>query len=145
MPLNRDEAVTEMITVIAGALGPMPTTYPNGPDIAQSVKGQPWARVTIRHAKSERATIGVRRERHRGLLFVQYMLPVGTGADLTYSAPQPLLDALTDCRTPGGVWFRNVSLFEPGAGDGELTSGENGDYFVVTVQAEFTYDEIRGK
>lgn len=144
MPIDRDGAISELVAVIAPALVGMPTQWPNGPDVSQTVKGDTWCRVTFRHTPSRRATLGTRRERHTGVLFVQYMLPIGTGATLTYSAPKPLLDALTDCRTSGGVWVRDVSLYEPGSSDADISSDETDGYYVVTVQATFTYDEIRG-
>lgn len=144
MPIDRDGAISELVAVIGPALAGIPTQWPNGPDVAQTAKGVPWCRVTFRHAQSRRATLGVRRERHTGVLFAQFMLPIGTGATLTYSTPKPLLEALTDCRTSGGVWVRDVSLYEPGAGDADISSDETDGYYVVTVHATFTYDEIRG-
>lgn len=144
MPLKRAEAIDEMVAVLVPALNGIPTEWPNKAtkDNAPTDKSNAWGRVTFRHAESTRATIGVRRERHNGFLFVQLFFRVGTGLDDVYTVPQPLLDALTDCRTAGGVWFRSVSLFEGGFGS-ELDTEETEAYYPVTVQAQFTYDEIR--
>lgn len=141
MPLNRADAIAEMVTVMVPALSGIPTVWPNKTEDAIDKSGT-WVRVTFRHGESSRATLGVRRERHQGFVFVQFFFRVGTGSDDVYTVPQAMLDALTDCRTRGGVWFRNVSLFEGGFG-AEIGEEETDAYFPVTVQAQFTYDEIR--
>ena len=143
MPLKRADAVNEMVAVVAPALDGIPTVYPNKSEAGIDKSGV-WARVVFRHAESGKATLGgkLRRERHSGFLFVQFLMPLGKGSDDIYTAPQPLLDAITDCGTPGGVWFRDVSLFE-GSNGAELDTEEDGAYFTAVFQAQFTYDEIR--
>lgn len=142
MPVNRSQAIDEMVSHIAPVLqgAGIPTQYPNVSDSAIDKRGI-WSRVTFVHDPSFRASLGARRERHTGQVYVQFFLPKGTGGELIYTVPQAMLDALTDLRTQGGVWMRNVSLFEDG--ESEETTGTSEAYYTVTVQALFTYDEFR--
>lgn len=141
MPCNHDTAVDEMIARIAPVLDTqgIPTKYPNGPEPDRTAGA--WARVTFRHGDSGRATIGTRRERHDGHLYVQYFFPLGSGATLLYSLPQAMLNALVDFHSPSGVWLRKVTLLDDGEED---VAAEDG-FYDVTIKAQFQYDEFRGK
>ena len=140
MPANRATAIDDMVAVLVPALDGIPTQWPNISD-GDLDKSGVWARVTFVHGLSSRASLGARRENHVGTVYVQLFMQTGKGGEDIYSRPQPILDALTDCRTPNGVWFRHVSLYEDGAGS--VSVGDSEAYYSVTVTAEFSYDEFR--
>lgn len=140
MPANHATAVDEIVAVLVPALTGVPTVWPNKSD-SDIDKSSLWARVTIRHEGSRRVSLGARRENHTGSVYVQMFFPAGTGVEEVYTRPQAVLDALTDARTPNGVWFREVTLYE-GGGDA-VNNGDSEAYYPVLVQAGFNYDEFR--
>lgn len=142
MSAKPDIAVDEIVALIAPSLAGIPTQWPNE-DEPDRPKGAKWARVTIRHADGQRATLGgsKRRQRYTGTVWVQFFFPKGMGSTDIYVTPQATLDAVTDGRTPSGVWFRDAVMYEGVADDEEQDATP---YFPMTVRASFTYDEIRG-
>lgn len=99
---------------------------------------EPWARVTLRHADGEQATLanhGSRRRWQRsGNLFVQVFTPVGEGLSRSYDLCKILTDALEGKSTARGVWFRNVRLNEIGTSDA---------WYQINIEATWEYDEVK--
>ena len=138
MPCTRDVAIQEIVDRITPVLAGIPTKWPNAPE-PTIPSDTAWVRISFRNADSGRSAIGVRRETHDSFLYVQYFFPPGSGTTLIYSVPQLMLNALVDYKTPSGVWFRKVTLLDGNADDTEDVSG----YFPMTIQAQFTFDEVR--
>jgi len=108
-------------------------------DIAQDVPAEgAWARVTVRHASGNQATlssgIGQRRFRHEGAVIVQIFTPFNDGMedsdDLAAIAKQAFEGEVT---SPGRVIFRRVRINE---------IGQDGQWFQTNVLADFEYDHI---
>lgn len=108
-------------------------------DVAQDIPDSgPWARVTIRHATGNQATlsngIGQRRFRHEGQVFVQIFTPFNDGMedadDLAAIAKQAFEGEVT---SPGRVIFRRVRINEV---------GQDGQFFQTNVVTDFEYDHI---
>lgn len=104
---------------------------------ADQVEPQPWARITIEHARGFQASLasdqGLRRWERRGFVVTQVFAPGGAGTGETYDLAKRVVDAFQGKKTAHGVWFRNVRIQERGA---------SGPWFQVNVVVEFTYDEL---
>jgi len=141
MSLTRAEAIDEMLTVFHGAWSPTghPVKYDNvGAISPPPTTTSPWARVVLRHATSEQATLsgvaGNRRFRRSGSITVQIFTPVGEGLPSDEDLPKIVQDAYEGVTTPGGVIFRSVAISE---------IGSDREWFQVNVVASFEYDEIK--
>ncbi len=97
-----------------------------------------FGRLTIRHERGERASLGVARFRHFGRVYVQILVPLSKrSASVDYDPiAQAVAAALENPgATAGNLWFRNVGLQEMGVD----TFGKHSQ---VQVTAEFTFDRI---
>lgn len=104
----------------------------------RSSSSSPWAVVTLRHTAGRQSTlssdVGNRRFSRTGTLTVQIFTSAGKGLQESYDLAKVVSDAFEGSYTPGGVWFRNLTLREV---------GRDGEFFQVNVITEFTYDEIK--
>ena len=98
----------------------------------------PWARVGLRHTRSEQATLagtdGRRRFDRNGILTIQIFVPPGKGLAEASDLPKILQDAYEGVETTNGAWFRDVVVNEVGT---------DGDFYQTNVVALFEYDEIK--
>lgn len=139
MSLDYAAARDEMLTLFSTAWQTTghPVLFEDAPTDQRPADGSPWARVSIRHAGGEQATLagetGMRRWRRTGTLFVQVFTPRGNGFALADSLGKVAAHAFQGKRTPGGVWFRDVSMRE---------IGPDGPWMQVNVTAAFEYDEV---
>ena len=98
----------------------------------------PWARVTIRHASGEQATLrgdaGLIRWRRSGIITIQVFFPLKLGGLApSRSLARVAAAAYEGASTAGGAWFRNVRVTE---------IGPDGPWYNVNALAEFEYDEL---
>ncbi len=143
MSLNRREAITEINTLFQ-------TAWKLTEDISRvkwdnvGSKSVPpdgqeaWARVVLRHNTSRQATLagatGTRRFERRGTLIVQVFETPGKGLSGAVDLPKVVCDSYEGATTPGGVWFRDVTINEV---------GQDGDFFQTNIVVKFEYSEIR--
>ncbi|MCP4897717.1 MAG: hypothetical protein GY906_12155 [bacterium] len=97
-----------------------------------------WARVTVRHSDGNQATlsnsVGQRRFRHEGTVFVQIFTPLDEGLTLADALTSIVKYAFEgEVTSPGRVIFRRVRVNEV---------GRDGQWFQVNVLADFEYDDI---
>ncbi len=98
-----------------------------------------WARVTIRHAFGEQATLccdtGAHRYRHFGTVTVQLFTVTGDGLEVSDELALVAKNAFEGVTTsPGQVIFRRVRVNEV---------GQDGQWFQVNVLTDFEYDEVK--
>jgi hypothetical protein len=92
-----------------------------------------WARITVQHTGGNQGTLGGNKCFNRfGLVTVQVFTPSGTGLSLGDNVYKIVVDAYEGKTTPGGVWFRNVSVNE---------IGPEGEWYQTNIIAEFEYEE----
>jgi hypothetical protein len=98
-----------------------------------------WARVTVRHAEGDQATLsgetGNRRFRHFGVVIVEVYTPTGDGLAASDSLALVAKGAFEGVTTsPGRVIFRRARINE---------IGQDGQWFHTNVLADFEYDEVK--
>lgn len=99
-----------------------------------------WGKTWIRHdpAGGGQATLsggnGVAVYNRTGTLRVQIFTILGSGTGPGYDLAKIVADALDGKATPSQVWFRGVSIDEP---------GEDGEWYEQSVFARFEYDEVK--
>lgn len=135
----RDEILTRFRTewLADGISSPVPLTFEDfESDLASG--NAPWARVTVRHATGEQATLtdgsGKNRFRRTGTVFVQIFTPFGDGLSKADALATIAARAFEGKETPLHVWFRDVRYVEV---------GRDGQFYNVNVLADFEYDEVK--
>lgn len=112
--------------------------YENTGGAIPTGSSDPWARVSLRHATGNQASLrgdaGTTRWDRGGILTVQIFVPTGEGLSEAYTLAKVVADAYEGTSTPSAVWFRNVRVNEV---------GPDGEWFQVNVLIDFTYDEIK--
>lgn len=92
-----------------------------------------WARITVAHTGGFQATLGGNKCFARfGLVTVQVFTALGTGLSIGDNVYKIVVDSYEGKTTPGGVWFRNVSVNE---------IGPEGEWYQTNIIAEFEYEE----
>jgi hypothetical protein len=101
---------------------------------------EPWARVAVRHATSEQATLssgaGFKRMEKRGIIAIQVFYPLALGGGPTGNSgklAEVAKNAFEGTETPSHVWFRNARIIAVGA---------DGPWYQLNVLADFVYDEL---
>ncbi len=143
MSLTRREAITEINTLFKDAWelteNISRVKWDNVGSKSVPPDGQePWARVVLRHNTSRQATlagaVGTRRFERKGTLVVQVFEIPGKGLSGAVDLPIVVSRAYEGVASPGGVWFRDVTINEV---------GQDGDFFQTNVVVSFEYDEIK--
>lgn len=134
----RDEIVTVFKTAWDAITPPVP------PVIYADVESDPpkdatsWAAVQVLHQISGQATLGEsgnRRFRREGLVVVKIYTKAGDGLATNDLLSKVALNAFEGkTSASGSVWFRNVRMQE---------GGQDGDWQISTVMADFEYDEVK--
>lgn len=104
----------------------------------QGQPGTSWVRLSIRHSGANQETLGRtgnRRFERRAKVFVQMFLAQGTGRKTADAWTATVMGIFEGARLPGtSVCFGDVVPNE---------RGPDGEWYAVTVEASFTYDEIK--
>ena len=134
----RDEILTVFKTAWDAQAAPIP------PVVWGDVEGDPprdataWAWARVLHQTSDQATLGEsgsRRFRRLGLVIITIYTKAGDGLVFSDFYSKLVVDAFEGkTSASGSVWFRNVRLNE---------FGQDGDWHVSTVMADFEYDEVK--
>ena len=95
----------------------------------------PWARLTVKHIRADRATLGsvACRFRREGQTFVQVFIPIGGGTQTADILAESLVEAFENAAAIDNIWFRNVRMREV---------GPDGTFYQVNVELDFTFDRI---
>lgn len=91
-----------------------------------------WARITVQHSSGSNGAIGNILFDRFGVVTVQVFTPLGTGLSIGDNVYKIVGDAYEGKTTPGGVWFRNVSVNE---------IGPEGEWYQTNITADFEYNE----
>lgn len=91
-----------------------------------------WARITVQHSSGSNAAIGNGLFDRFGVVTVQVFTALGTGLSIGDNVYKIVGDAYEGKTTPGGVWFRNVSVNE---------IGPEGEWYQTNITADFEYNE----
>lgn len=145
MSLTRIQAIDDMLALLKTAW--VTTASQDGSRIQWENVGNksvppdgeyPWCRVTIRHNSSRQRTLagatGRRIFTRKGTIVVQVFEVGGRGLPATTDLAKIILDAYEGVTSPGGVWFRDVTLNE---------IGQDGSFFQTNIVAGFEYDEVK--
>lgn len=96
----------------------------NNPDL--------WAKITVQHNSGSNASIGNSLFDRIGVVTVQVFTALGTGLSIGDNVYKIVADAYEGQTTPGGVWFRNVSVNE---------IGPEGEWYQTNITADFEYSK----
>jgi hypothetical protein len=96
----------------------------NNPDL--------WAKITVQHSGGSNAVIGNGLFDRIGVVTVQVFTALGTGLSIGDNVYKIVADAYEGKTTPGGVWFRNVSVNEV---------GPEGEWYQTNITADFEYSK----
>ena len=96
----------------------------NNPDL--------WAKITVQHSGGGNAAIGNTFFDRFGVVTVQVFTALGTGLSIGDNVYKIVADAYEGKTTPGGVWFRNVSVNEV---------GPEGEWYQTNITADFEYNK----
>jgi hypothetical protein len=91
-----------------------------------------WCRATVLHTAGFNDAIGNKIFGRSGTATIQIFTRYGSGLTNNDVAAKVALDTFQGQATPGGVWFRDVTLNEV---------GQDGDWFQSNVLATFEYTE----
>ena len=98
----------------------------------------PWARVVLRHTTARQASLsgasGTQRYERKGILTIQIFVPPGKGLAEAIDIPIIIQDAYEGKTTPGGAWFKGVTVNE---------IGNDGDFYLTNVIVLFEYDVFK--
>lgn len=131
------DAIRQILSVIDAAWAPTGhvINYPGKTEAVPS-GSSPWARVTVRHTKSEQRSIPRAGQIYtgNGILIVQVFTPLGDGISSTLKANlvKIVQNALRGQDTPGGLFFMEVTPEEV---------GQSGHWYQTNVSARWQYDE----
>ena len=114
-----------------------PVVWPNKkPDTEPMKQGNPWAFVRIAHKTGRQVSLpgvdGKRIWERKGQLVCEIYTPSGEGTQAAYTLAR-LVELAFLGKTIDSVRFRAIQIKE---------GGIRGNWFLVTVTAEFEYDEI---
>ena len=130
------EARNEILTIFNGVW----TEEVRWEDVSDETKlpDGAWARPTVRHTLGQQGSLSgglsTTRWEREGILAIQIFVPRGRGLSEGYDLAKVVADAYEGAQTPGGVWFRDVTVNE---------IGTDGSFVQVNVTMTFTYDEIK--
>lgn len=134
----RDEILTMFKTAWDAQAAPIPKVVWGDVESDPPKDGAPWVRVQVLHQLSGQATLGEggsRRFRREGLVVARIHTKAGDGLVGSDFYSKLVVDAYEGkTSASGSVWFRNVRLNE---------LGQDGDWHVSTVMADFEYDEVK--
>lgn len=137
MMLDYQDAVRQLLGQVTTAWAPTGFIM-NVPNKAERIPADdsPWARLTLKHVKSEQRTIASPGQIYtgNGIMIVQLFTTLGTGISST--APASLVSilqgALRGQQTAGGAFFMEVTPEE---------TVMSGRWFQTNVSCRFQYDE----
>lgn len=114
-----------------------PVVWPNKkPDTEPMKQGNPWAFVRIAHKTGRQVSLpgvdGKRIWERKGHLVCEIYTPSGEGTQEAYTLAR-LVELAFLGKTLDNVRFRAIQIKE---------GGIHGNWFLVTVTADFEYDEI---
>ena len=91
-----------------------------------------WAKITVLHNGGSNGAIGNSLFNRFGVVTVQVFTAIGTGLSIGDNVYKIVGDSYEGKTTPGGVWFRNVSVNEV---------GPEGEWYQTNITADFEYNE----
>lgn len=95
----------------------------------------PWCEFYVRHGPGRQITMGRPAQfQRRGTIVASIYIPGGNGLSESYQLAKVAADAFEGKSSPGGVWFRNVTINE---------IGMDGNFFQTSMLAEFEYCETK--
>ena len=136
--LSYEQAVDEIQAMILAAWTPTGhKIFWEGVEADRETDDTAWAVSTIRHVTGRQQTLGGRGNRafeRAGIIIIQIFTRIGNGLHESYQLAKVMADGFEGKHSPGGVWFRNVTLNEV---------GKDGAFTQVNVNIEFRYNEIK--